>query len=163
MPGVIARATRVLVGFVRAPRQTWAMLPGLIESARMRMVGDSTFRRDADLVHASNCPARTIDRVLSLWRPASVLDVGCGTGKVIDYLLSRGLTDVQGLEGSAPAIRAAAHPDRIRQADLSHPVDLGRRFDMVYCVEVAEHIRPDAADVLVDTCARHADHILFSA
>lgn len=128
----------------------------------MRMRGDSTFRRAEDLVHASNCPARMIDTALATWKPASVLDVGCGTGKVIDYLIEKGIGDVMGLEGSSLAISNARHPEVIREADLAKPVDLGRRFDLVYSVEVAEHIRPEAAEEFVRTLTRHGDRVLMT-
>jgi SAM-dependent methyltransferase len=138
-------------------------MPALMESARMRMRNDSTFRRQSDLIHASNCPARMMDRAIELWHPRSVLDVGCGTGKVIDYLLERGISDVRGLEGSRPAIESAKRSDLITQADLSKSVDLKRKFDLVYSVEVAEHIPASGADSFVETCVRHGDRVIFTA
>lgn len=65
---------------------------------------------------------------------------------------------------SAEAQHASLLPENERQvADLSHPVDLGHRFDLVQCLEVAEHLPGSAADSLVASLARHADLILFSA
>jgi SAM-dependent methyltransferase len=163
MPRVVRKLGRLLSDLVRSPRQTVRTLPALAESARMRLMKDSRYRRRADVLAACALPAALIDRVLEIWRPRSVLDVGCGPGVVIDYLLARGIDDVQGLEGSALAIEMAKNPGRIKEADLAIPVDLGRKFDLVYSVEVAEHIRPEAADEFVNTCVRHADRILFTA
>ena len=161
--GVARKILRLGGRLVRHPAQTLRALPDLLESARMSFRGNSTFRRPEDLTHASNCPARMIDEALEMWRPASVLDVGCGTGKVLDHLMHRGIADLQGLEGSELAIRAATHPNLIRQVDLSKPVDLARRFDLIYTVEVAEHIHPSGADEFVRTLTRHGDRILMTA
>jgi hypothetical protein len=46
---------------------------------------------------------------------------------------------------------------------LSEPFDLGRRFDLALCLEVAEHLDADAGAVLVDSLAAHSDAIFFSA
>lgn len=51
----------------------------------------------------------------------------------------------------------------IQIADLEKPLALDRRFDLVLCLEVAEHLPPTAAEILIDSLTRHADHILFSA
>jgi hypothetical protein len=50
----------------------------------------------------------------------------------------------------------------VRQ-DLTQPIDLGIQADLVVCLEVAEHLPPEAAPVLVDTLCRHGKRILFSA
>jgi len=49
--------------------------------------------------------------------------------------------------------------------DLRLPLDLGgRTFDLVLCIEVAEHLPESAADTLCDTIALHANHlVVFTA
>jgi len=47
--------------------------------------------------------------------------------------------------------------------DLNQPIDLGRQFDLVVSVEAAEHLRPESADGLVDSIARHGRAVVFSA
>ena len=160
---VLRSITRLAVKLVTHPRQGIRDVRAAFESVRMRLAGDSTFRRKSDLVHASSCPVKMIEKANTLWRPASVVDVGCGTGKALDYWLALGISDVVGLEGSAVAIEASLNPDRIQQADLSKPVRLGRRFDLVYCIEVAEHIHPNFADIFVDTLTSLGDRILMTA
>ena len=45
--------------------------------------------------------------------------------------------------------------------DLRKPLDLEKRFDLVVCLEVAEHIPEESADVLCDTIAKHCGGILI--
>jgi hypothetical protein len=47
--------------------------------------------------------------------------------------------------------------------DLSCAFDLGRRFDVVQCLELAEHLAEHAADGLIESIVRHGDVVLFSA
>src|SRR5207247_712808 len=51
----------------------------------------------------------------------------------------------------------------ILNIDLEKAFDLGRRFDLVVCLEVAEHLSPPAAASFVESLTRHADVVLFSA
>lgn len=47
--------------------------------------------------------------------------------------------------------------------DLRGEFNLGRRFDLVQCLEVAEHLPATSAQALVETLVRHGDIVLFSA
>ena len=53
--------------------------------------------------------------------------------------------------------------DRFIDHDLSTPLNLGRRFDLVTCLEVAEHLPLEAAETFIDSLCRHADVVVFSA
>ena len=94
----------------------------------------------------------------------SVLDVGCGTGNWLDCFSANRDRTIFGLEMEtyAPA-DLAIDPRLILHVDLGHEVDLRRRFDLVLCLEVAEHIDRACAATVVANCARHADVVLFSA
>lgn len=94
----------------------------------------------------------------------SLLDVGAGHGAWAAEWRAAGVKDVVAVDGeyvrrdqlAIPAECFAAH-------DLATPLDLGRRFDLVQSLEVAEHLPADKADLFVDNLARHGDVILFSA
>ena len=107
-------------------------------------------------------PKEILDLTIDLFRPRTILDVGCGTGVSLDYFESKGI-GVRGLEGSALAISKARHAASIRQHDLNVPIDLGQKFDLVWCFEVAEHIHPRYASSLLQTLTNHGDRILLSA
>jgi hypothetical protein len=78
--------------------------------------------------------------------------------------MRRGVRDVVGVDGSyidpASLLIPGAH---FEATDISRPLDLGRKFGLVECLEVAEHLPETHADTLVDTLARHGDVVLFSA
>jgi SAM-dependent methyltransferase len=98
-----------------------------------------------------------------LTHPSSVLDVGCGVGGWVATWLGSG-ADAIGVDGDyVPRDQLCIPADRFISHDLSTPLDLGRRFDLVTCLEVAEHLPPEAAATIVDSLCRHADVIVFSA
>jgi SAM-dependent methyltransferase len=96
--------------------------------------------------------------------PKSVLDVGCGRGVWLAAWLRYPGVVVTGLDGDYVDRKSLLiPPERFTATDIAQPVDLGQRFDLVECLEVAEHIPRERADVLIDTLVRHGDLILFSA
>jgi SAM-dependent methyltransferase len=127
-----------------------------------RMSRTSIFQYESEMDMCSLFPEGLLDETIRLFEPRSVLDLGCGTGQSMDFFLSRGI-EVYGLEGSPLAISKANRPDLIRQVDLNHAVDLGRKFDLVWSYEVVEHIHPDFVDELVRTFSNHADNVVLSA
>ena len=119
-----------------------------------------------DIADEAEYSARRITGlVVDLVRPASVLDLGCGTGVWLKaFHDSWGLADLTGVDGEWVGTTLIASPtSRFVPHDLNQPIDLGRQFDLVVSVEVAEHLRPESADVLVDSIVRHGRAVVFSA
>ena len=89
--------------------------------------------------------------------PASVLDAGCGTGRVAIELARRGI-DVVGADVDPSMIAEARRrgPDLVWwEADLVD-LALGRRFDVVVLAgNVPLFARPGTQDALVAACASH--------
>ncbi len=98
------------------------------------------------------------DFVCSL-APASVLDAGCGTGRVAIELARRGL-DVVGVDVEPSMLaqaRAKAPGLPWVQADLIS-LDLGRRFDVVVLAgNVMIYLRPGTEGGVVAALARHLE------
>ena len=109
--------------------------------------------------------ARTVvPVVLSLLGPQSVADVGCGTGAWLSVVRELGIDDVLGIDGDYVDRRRLLIPaDRFIAADVANGVNVSRRFDVVFSLEVAEHIAPDRSDVYLDNLVKLSDSIVFSA
>src|SRR5262245_5516798 len=107
---------------------------------------------------------RILDIVMDYHRPASLLDVGCGIGTWLKVAQSRGISDIAGIDGPWLDVSKLRVDQRfVGVRDLEKPFDLGRRFDLVICLEVAEHLSATAADSFIESLTRHAPVVLFSA
>jgi SAM-dependent methyltransferase len=97
-------------------------------------------------------------------KPESVLDLGCGRGVWLAEWRRMQVRDCLGADGSYVDLASLAIPRECFIAcDLARPLDLGRRFDIVQSLEVAQCIDSACADVFVDNLCRHGEMIIFSA
>ncbi|HEY8360964.1 MAG TPA: class I SAM-dependent methyltransferase [Ramlibacter sp.] len=111
---------------------------------------------------------RSARRVLGLLKShlllSSVVDVGCGTGGWLKVWQELGVQDVVGVDGlhikdEQLHILAA----QFERRDLSRTWHLGRRFDLVQSMEVAEHLAPESGPEFVASLCALGDVVLFSA
>ena len=102
--------------------------------------------------------------VMDLLHPRSVVDVGCGNGAWLAAFRDAGVRDYLGVDGDyTPRERLFISRDHFLSADLTVPLDLGRRFDLAVSLEVAEHLPETAATDFIETLTRLAPAVLFSA
>ena len=111
---------------------------------------------------ASEASARAVlPIVFDLWRPASVVDVGCLFGSWAAVAAELGAAEVLGIDGDYVERARVGVPFVAR--DLAQPLALERAFDLAISLEVA-HYLPErrAASFVADLC-RLAPVVLFSA
>ncbi|GGG35192.1 hypothetical protein GCM10010964_23830 [Caldovatus sediminis] len=101
-------------------------------------------------------------------RPRSALQLGCGAGGYLRALMAReGVEEVFGVDDAAPD-RFLVAPDRFARRPLGEAFDLGRRHDLVFCIETQRPIgaAETEAEALVGNLVRHAHgsgRVVFSA
>jgi SAM-dependent methyltransferase len=108
--------------------------------------------------------AVAVPLLIKLFRPESVVDVGCGTGLWVQTFCEHGFIDVLGIDGSWAANAHLDIPGALFQEhDLTEPLRLERKFDLALCLEVAEHLPTEAAQTLVESLTKLAPIVVFSA
>jgi SAM-dependent methyltransferase len=102
------------------------------------------------------------DRIIGLTQATTVFDVGCAKGLLVHALALRGV-DARGRDISTYAIESA-HEDvrpRLEIGSATEPIE--RRYDLVTCIEVLEHMSPTDAQAAIDRMCEASDRILFSS
>jgi SAM-dependent methyltransferase len=108
--------------------------------------------------------AAIVPLVMELIRPASVIDVGCGTGAWLAAFKQNGVVDVCGIDGDyIDPKQLEVEPREFVAADLRQPLRMGRQYDLAVSLEVAEHLPATLADQFVDSLVTLAPVVLFSA
>lgn len=115
-------------------------------------------------VHNTRAASQVVPYLMDTFRPSSVLDVGCGTGTWLKVFSQHHVQTLQGVDGDYIDMSKLVIPaEWLQKHDLTKPLDLQRKFDLVISFEVAEHLPEQYAQTFVDTLTRHSDLVVFSA
>jgi SAM-dependent methyltransferase len=108
--------------------------------------------------------ARVVVPRLAAFLPVrSVADFGCGQGAWLSVWRGTGAS-VVGVDGPyVDPSRLLIDAALFHAADLAEPIGLGRRFDLVQSLEVAEHLPATKAEEFIATLTNHGPCVLFSA
>lgn len=108
--------------------------------------------------------SKVVPFIISLVKPRSVVDVGCGTGAWVAEFSRCGIQEVMGIDGPhVDKSRLAIPAEQFRTIDLETRIRMGRTFDLAVSMEVAEHLTPGRAASFVRDLTDLAPVILFSA
>lgn len=94
----------------------------------------------------------------------TLVDLGCGIGEFVAHFNHHYGLFAIGFDGCENCLTHIAKGATIYMHDLRNPLEWGApKFDLCMCLEVAEHIEPEHADTLIDSCCSISDLILFTA
>ncbi|WP_417370990.1 class I SAM-dependent methyltransferase [Gelidibacter japonicus] len=115
-------------------------------------------------MHNPTAAMEILPRVFSLLNTRSVLDVGCANGSWLKASQNMGVKNVFGVDGIELNVEDMLIDEiDFLKHDLTQPLKLNRKFDLVISLEVAEHLPENAAETFVDNLVAHGDVVLFSA
>lgn len=96
----------------------------------------------------------------------SILELGSGGGE-ITLQFKNHLLDFVSVEGTSAGVERligmGLDKQNLIQSDLRLFRGLSKKFDLVMCTEVAEHLEPTFSSKIVELCTSHADAVWFSA
>jgi SAM-dependent methyltransferase len=94
--------------------------------------------------------------------PKTVLDAGCAMGFLVESLRDRGV-EAFGLDLSPYAIERVRADMRTCCRVASITEQLPRRYDLIVCIEVLEHLTPAEAEAAVANLCAHTGDLLISS
>lgn len=116
-----------------------------------------------DRESAINDSEQFANAVLSEYSPASIIELGCGTGRLL-YPYQEEELEVRGVELSSIAQKVSRlSSNHFEEYDLTDPYYPEREYDIVLCIEVLEHLPESAADTIVDSICRSAPVAIITA
>jgi SAM-dependent methyltransferase len=114
--------------------------------------------------HNLDAPKEIVPYLLDKFYPQSVVDVGCGTGTFLHVFLKNDIKDILGIDGNWVKRSDLFIPEIFfMEKDLEKELNIKRKFDLVLCLEVAEHLSENAAEALIENLIGLGDIIIFSA
>jgi SAM-dependent methyltransferase len=105
-----------------------------------------------------------VPHVIERLRPASVVDVGCGSGAWLQVFREQGVAEVLGIDG--PYVQPESlriQPQEFVGRDLGQSFRLDREFDLAISLEAAHYVPEERAPALVESIAALAPAVLFGA
>src|SRR6267143_5288514 len=85
---------------------------------------------------ARQAARRIVPILINLFRPESVVDVGCGAGSWLREFQHEGVKEICGVDLYVSNSLLLISPTNYFQKDLRKPINLGRKFNLVLCTEV---------------------------
>jgi hypothetical protein len=104
--------------------------------------------------------------------PATIVDFGCADGALLQVWRELGCKCVVGIDPHGPETWRVQNAEGKQvlgegathlRLDLARPIGFEERMALAICLEVGEHLPPEAAPTLVDSLCNTSDRVLFSA
>jgi len=99
------------------------------------------------------CEASLIKSILELFEIKTVVDLGCGNGNYTRQFLANGIS-CEGYDGNP--LTEELTEGLCHVLDITYPLDLGK-FDLVFSLEVGEHIPPEFEQQFIDNCCNSSN------
>ncbi|MBK6479825.1 MAG: class I SAM-dependent methyltransferase [Saprospiraceae bacterium] len=103
------------------------------------------------IVHNLKASSIICEYINTIFSPKSVIDVGCGLGTWLKAFQNLGIEDIIGLDGkNVKKDELYIDEKYFIETDLRFKLEINRKFDLVLCLEVAEHLSVEFEDSLLN-------------
>lgn len=118
----------------------------------------------SEIVHNTEAPNQIVPYIIELINPKSVVDVGCGLATWLKVFEEHDVHDILGIDGHY-VNKALLKVDStlFEEHDLETPYYSRKRYDLALSLEVAEHLKVDSANIIVQSLVSLSDVVIFSA
>lgn len=105
-----------------------------------------------------------IPLLIDLVNPKTVIDIGCGQGIWLSVFQEYGVTEILGIDGEYVDQNQLKIPaEKFISFDITQPLNLEQKFDLVVSLEVAEHLPSESAETFINSLTKLGNVVLFSA
>ncbi len=102
-----------------------------------------------------------ISKIISILHPTTCLDVGCGTGVYVEEFNKQSVKTI-GVDGNlATKTILKTSPENVLYKDIRHHLELNQKYDLVFCIELIEHIEEKYEDILLFNLTQHTSNWLL--
>lgn len=104
--------------------------------------------------------------IYHLFKPNSIIDVGCGLGSFLRVFKEQGVKTICGIDGpwcNKQLLYENIDKSEFKEHNLENSLQINQKFDLAISLEVAEHLSPGRANSFVNDLTKLSDTILFSA
>jgi SAM-dependent methyltransferase len=116
-------------------------------------------------LHSIQSANEIVPLVLQIINVKSILDVGCGQGAWLSVWKKMGVQSICGIDGSHVNLNNLfIEKENFISANLSNSYPkINRKFDLITCLEVAEHLPRHKSENFIKFLTMHSSYVLFSA
>jgi SAM-dependent methyltransferase len=117
-----------------------------------------------EITHNSSAAEQVLPVLFEIYKPKSIIDVGCGLGNWIQVAKKISGAKIIGVDGDyVNRSLLKIEENEFVEKDLTKVFDLNQKFDLAICLEVAEHLPESSAEGFIKSITNHSDVIMFSA
>ena len=139
------------------------------QSEHERLKYETVWRHDDYRKFSPGLQALTSSNIIDFFRHRavrSILDAGCGSGQVMEWLIKHHPTEFQvhGLDIAANCLNpffAGRENEFLSTGCLWVYEDIPQGFDAIFCTDVMEHIPPEHVDAVLSNLCRAAGKAAF--
>lgn len=156
MPAALAVGQTGLLG------QAWAQSRVRLPAEKVPRYSQLFYRKVG--TSAERSAREIVPLAVRLLEPRTVVDVGCGLGDWLAVFKEFGVHEVLGIDGDwVPRDSLRIDSACFLAHSLAEPLSIPQQFDLVVCLEVAEHLPAKAAAGFIQTLTRLGPAVMFSA